>query len=115
MPIVKIDLIFDVVRVEVLKAYAGKRWVPTNTNDWTDVQARWCGQCRLEAECGIKARYEMILALHNNSFIELDAKVILKNPNLRPKEWVIQANGQPRCEAMQLIGSVTPVTKEEIK
>ena len=103
MPILRID-IWSVTDANRQKTVAGKRFFPANDRTMDEVRLRWCGQCRLEDDCPIKAKVDMMLALSDNDFTGVLSDAIIKEHDRRPKEWIIQANGQPRCESMQLIG-----------
>jgi hypothetical protein len=103
MPILRIDL-FHGQHANRRAGSSGSKYFPADAGEMGEVRLRWCGQCRLEADCGILAKVEMMLALTANDFPGVIADAITGEHDRRPEQWVIQPNGQPRCESMRLIG-----------
>ena len=103
MPILRIDL-FEPRDAGQLPYHEGARYFPANQNMLDELKMRWCGQCRLQDECGIIARVDMILALNDGDFTSIIGSALAEDQDLRPREWTIQRNNQPRCIEMQIIG-----------
>ena len=112
MPILRIDL-FSTETVARLVPLAGRRYFPPDGCWHNEIELRWCGQCRLQDECGIRARVHMILELNGHDYHTIQSEAIIaqnypedvdQHHDVRPKEWVHRDDGQPHCTSMQVIG-----------
>lgn len=105
MPILRTDIFEGAVQSEALRLSPGRRWFPTNDLQMRRVNERWCNQCKRLFDCGIKAKVDMILGLHNNDFQSIIADLLVElatdGVDLRPTEWRVDANGKPKCNAME--------------